>query len=46
MLGKLVAIAVTRELSTRFARPITALASWTTVGMPRNVAASTGGKVG
>ena len=46
MSGKLVAIAVTRGLSILFARPITALASWITVGILRNVAASTGGRVG
>jgi len=44
--GKLVAIASTRAASRRFARPITALASWITVGIRRNVAAKTGGKVG
>ena len=46
MFGKLVAIAVTRGASILFARPITALASWITVGMRRSVAASTGGSVG
>ena len=46
MPGKLVAIAFTRGASIRFARPITALASWITVGTRRSVAASTGGKVG
>ena len=46
MPGKLVAIALTRGASILFARPITALASWITVGILRNVAASIGGNVG
>ena len=32
--------------SSRLARPMTALASWITVGILRRYAASTGGKVG
>ena len=44
--GKLVAMAVTRGASRRLARPITAFCSWMIVGMPRSVAASTGGTVG
>ena len=44
--AKLVAIALTRGASSRLARPITAFCSWIRVGMPRSVAASTGGTVG
>ena len=36
----------TRGASIRLARPITAFCSWITVGMPRSVAASSGGSVG
>jgi hypothetical protein len=44
--GNVVAMAVTRGARNRLARPITALASWITVGTPRQTAASTGGMVG
>ena len=43
---KPVAMAVTRDASSRLARPITAFCSWITVGILRSVAASTGGTVG
>ena len=44
--AKPVAIAVTRGASKRLARPITAFCSWIMVGMPRRLAASSGGTVG
>ena len=46
MSGKVVAMAVTRGANSRLARPITAFASWMTVGTPRQAAARTGGSVG